>query len=85
MLLTLARVASAAQETQDSGLPSLDFLEFLGSFETDSGQWIDPVDLMQPDFAQLLESVDKLPSQTTDIHDQENNSQADDSDTEDEI
>jgi len=82
--MLLARVASAAQETQDSGLPSLEFLEFLGSFETDSGQWIDPVELMQPDFAQLLESVDKLPSQTTGIPEQENHSQADGSDNEDE-
>ena len=25
--------------------PSLEFLEFLGSFETENGQWIDPMEI----------------------------------------
>lgn len=37
--------------------PDLEFLEFLGSFETKSGEWIDPTELMQPEFLELLNSV----------------------------
>ena len=37
--------------------PDLEFLEFLGSFETNSGEWIDPTELMQPEFQDLLNSV----------------------------
>jgi len=37
--------------------PDLEFLEFLGSFETHSGDWIDPTELMLPEFQELLDSV----------------------------
>ncbi|MEZ5491498.1 MAG: hypothetical protein R3F50_14425 [Gammaproteobacteria bacterium] len=43
--------ADSAQE------PDLEFLEFLGSFETNSGEWISPAELMQPEFREFLDSA----------------------------
>lgn len=34
--------------------PDLEFLEFLGQFETDDGQWIDPGSLLSEEFEDLL-------------------------------
>lgn len=42
---------------QDSALPDLEFLEFLGQFETDSGQWIDPNSLLSEEFGELLDAA----------------------------
>ncbi len=33
----------ADEEQTESDLPSLEFLEFLGQFETEDGQWADPI------------------------------------------
>ena len=49
--------AESDPETAVTALPALELIEFLGSFETDAGEWIDPTDLMQPEFEQLLEAV----------------------------
>lgn len=38
-------------------VPSLEFLEFLGSFETDEGEWIDPESLMTEEFNELLQAT----------------------------
>lgn len=35
----------AAEEKINEEIPSLEFLEFLGSFETENGQWIDPMEI----------------------------------------
>jgi len=37
--------------------PSIEFLEFLGQWETQEGEWIAPEDLANEEFAQLLESA----------------------------
>jgi len=34
-----------ADNNTDNERPSLELLEFLGSFETDSGQWLDPMEI----------------------------------------
>jgi hypothetical protein len=85
MLLTLPPAVSAAESAENSDLPGLDFLEFLGSFETDSGQWVDPAELMQPDFEQLLENIGSSPIQASGIHGQDSNTQIEDGDSEDEV
>ena len=36
----------AAENLQNDAAPDLEFLEFLGQFETDSGEWIDPDSLI---------------------------------------
>lgn len=35
----------SAEEKINEEIPSLEFLEFLGSFETENGQWIDPMEI----------------------------------------
>ncbi len=37
--------------------PPLELLEFLGQWETDDGEWIDPQELENPELVNLLESV----------------------------
>ena len=65
----LAADNGSQQETAPD-LPSLEFLEFLGSYETDEGIWIDPADLMLPEFETLLESLQDMPAGTTDDNDE---------------
>lgn len=43
-------------DQQNPNLPSLEFLEFLGQFETDSGQWIEPGSLLTEEFGNLLDA-----------------------------
>lgn len=35
----------AGDKSEDTEMPSLEFLEFLGDWETDDGEWIDPEEL----------------------------------------
>jgi len=53
--------AHGAEEETDTSeeleVPSLEFLEFLGSFETDEGEWIDPESLMSEEFTELLQAA----------------------------
>jgi hypothetical protein len=37
--------------------PSIEFLEFLGEWQTDEGEWIAPEELADDEFAQLLEAA----------------------------
>ncbi|NKB34286.1 MAG: hypothetical protein GKR91_14440 [Pseudomonadales bacterium] len=59
----LSFISSAYGAEEDSApeevleVPSLEFLEFLGSFETDEGEWIDPESLMTEDFGNLLDAT----------------------------
>jgi len=61
LLLTISQGLRAAEETdpqtQEGQLPSLELLEFLGSFETDEGDWINPIDLVEIEFGLLLETA----------------------------
>jgi len=54
LLLGLLSSPAFAQEpgqvregTEESEMPSLEFLEFLGDWETEDGEWIDPEELEQ--------------------------------------
>lgn len=46
----------AAENEQSEDAPDLEFLEFLGQFETDAGEWIDPDSLLTEGFTELLEA-----------------------------
>lgn len=46
----------AAENEQSEDVPDLEFLEFLGQFETDAGEWIDPDSLLTEAFTELLEA-----------------------------
>jgi len=49
--------AVAAENEQNGTAPDLEFLEFLGQFETDAGEWIDPDSLLTEEFTELLEAT----------------------------
>jgi|GEM_PF-3293313 len=87
-LLACPPAGSAAENQQPAdgiNLPSLELLEFLGSFETDSGEWINPGELMQPEFEQLLESIENAPIQASGVDKQDGISPYTDADNEDEV
>ncbi|GJM12321.1 MAG: hypothetical protein DHS20C12_07240 [Pseudohongiella sp.] len=46
----------AAENEQSEESPDLEFLEFLGTFETDAGEWIDPDSLLTDEFTELLDA-----------------------------
>ena len=45
VLCSLLGVGSARAATDDGQAPSAEMLEFLGTWETEAGQWIDPAQL----------------------------------------
>lgn len=49
--------AYAAENEQDEAMPDLEFLEFLGQFETDAGEWMDPASLLSEDLGELLDAA----------------------------
>lgn len=51
-----AATAPAGTEVENDP-PSLEFLEFLGQWETDEGEWISPEDLANEDFVGLMDSA----------------------------
>lgn len=59
LLFVSFSAANAAEEEIENEIevPSLEFLEFLGSFETDEGEWIDPESLMSEEFTDLLQAA----------------------------
>ena len=57
--------AEGQQEPAAGALPSLELLEFLGGFETDSGEWVNPGELMTPEFEQLLKQLEGAPDQAS--------------------
>jgi hypothetical protein len=47
VLLNAWLVATAAAANEDTvEAPSMELLEFLGEFQTEDGEWIDPLDLL---------------------------------------
>ncbi|MCG8416179.1 MAG: hypothetical protein MI746_18325 [Pseudomonadales bacterium] len=54
----------AAEESNDSQetplLPDIELLEFLGSFQTDNGEWIEPESLLSDEFEDLFELADRM-------------------------
>mgnify|MGYP000128961095 FL=1 len=60
ILLLMIQFSSILQATseQDNGAPSLDLLEFLGEWESSDGEWLDPAEFEDNDFAKLIESTE---------------------------
>jgi len=54
LLMILFSPLLQAQAEQEDEIASLDLLEFLGEWETGDGQWLDPADLEDNDFAKLM-------------------------------
>lgn len=50
-------VGSENNTGSSAELPDLEFLEFLGSWETDSGEWVDPTLFLEEEMQELLESA----------------------------
>ena len=64
---------NAATGNVDDTQPDLEFLEFLGQFETDDGQWIDPGSLLAEEFDDLLAVAESgSPAATTDDNNADN-------------
>ena len=59
---TAVQAADNADIGQNEDVPSLEFLEFLGQWETDAGEWLGPEQFVDGDFVQLLEVA--LPAET---------------------
>jgi len=53
MMISLSPVTHSEPEIHGEA-PALELLEFLGEWETDEGEWIDPAELEDDDFASLL-------------------------------
>lgn len=58
VLLLAAAGVNAADNPEPDGqaVPNLELLEFLGSFATEEGQWIDPNSLLEDEFSALLDA-----------------------------
>jgi hypothetical protein len=48
----------ADEQVSDEELPSLEFLEFIGEWETDEGDWIDPLEMERDETVTLFELLD---------------------------
>lgn len=64
LLPTAFGAENAATPESESTSPDLEFLEFLGQFETDDGQWIDPGNLLSEEFEDLLNVAENRPAAT---------------------
>ena len=47
----------AEEETNTESMPSVEFLEFLGEWETEQGEWLDPVEFENDGLDQLIETT----------------------------
>ncbi len=67
LLLTMILCSSPtkADNYTDATRPSLEFLEFLGEWETKSGDWIDPESFEDKDFVKLMNITDEENRQST--------------------
>ncbi|MCB1672336.1 MAG: hypothetical protein R3F41_03285 [Gammaproteobacteria bacterium] len=83
MLFALPAGPVSAEEENGGNSPDPSFLEFLGSFETDAGEWIAPGEIMQPEFEQLLEVIRTSPERLADAAALNPSPEPDDSSTED--
>ena len=64
--------AYAAENEQSEDAPDLEFLEFLGQFETDAGEWIDPDSLLTEEFTELLNASTEANSEDNSSNDSSN-------------
>jgi len=49
--------AQTHSSLEQGAAPSIEFLEFLGQWETDDGEWMAPEELANEEFALLLETT----------------------------
>lgn len=81
-LFLLGQMAFAQAAENDGELqgPDIELLEFLGSFQTDNGEWIEPESLLTGEFAELLNMAASMDAatQNEDANDQDDNAQRDD-------
>ncbi|GJM17713.1 MAG: hypothetical protein DHS20C13_30400 [Thermodesulfobacteriota bacterium] len=57
-VLIFSTPPSFAEELNNSdNFPAIDFLEFLGEWSTDEGDWIDPENLENEDIGKLIEAT----------------------------
>lgn len=47
----------AEEQKNNEAMPSIEFLEFLGEWETEDGEWIDPIELENEEFGKLIETT----------------------------
>lgn len=66
----------AAQNEQSEDVPDLEFIEFLGQFETDAGEWIDPDSLLTGEFTELLDASIEADSDDNSSNDSSNTDDA---------
>jgi len=70
LLLSMLNTGYGAEQETDGvegpAMPDLEFLEFLGQFETDEGEWIDPGSLLAEEFTDLLDAAIATESDSTD-------------------
>ena len=57
LLTWLVTMWAYAEEEGDEGVPSVELLLFLGEWETDNGEWIDPGEFEDDSFEQLIDPV----------------------------
>lgn len=57
LLLCFITSLFAGEQTATETMPSMAFLEFLGEWETEEGEWIDPLELEDEDFGKLIETT----------------------------
>ncbi|MEE4253511.1 MAG: hypothetical protein V2I50_05650 [Desulfuromusa sp.] len=57
MLIPQTLLAEVKEET---ALPSLEMIEFLGTFEDEDEGWVDPFELLSLDDAELVVSEDEV-------------------------
>ena len=53
-LLSLLPILSLAQESKEETLPSVELLEFLGTFEDEDEGWVDPLELLAMEEGELV-------------------------------
>ena len=72
-LVLLGQIAcvQAAEEEQELQSPDMELLEFLGSFQTDNGEWIEPESLLTGEFAELLNIAARLDAASQNEEDNE--------------
>lgn len=80
IVLLLATGTLNAAEDDANGtqaMPNLEFLEFLGSFATEEGEWIDPNSLLEDEFSALLDAYSDRANAATQQTDDLTNQDAD--------
>ncbi|NKB38841.1 MAG: hypothetical protein GKR93_17045 [Gammaproteobacteria bacterium] len=58
LIMILCSTPTKAENQRDDIFPSPDFLEFLGKWETNNGDWVDPENFEDEDFVNLMNITD---------------------------